>query len=314
MIEFQHTPVLLDEVLSLLALKPGMTVIDCTTGGGNHSYAMLKQVLPGGQLIGLDQDTVALEAANRKLAELGESNYRLFHSNFSGLDQVRESLDGLQADALLMDLGVSSYQLDEGSRGFSYQQLGKLDMRMDQTAAIPTAADIVNQWPEAELARIIWEYGEERWGKRIAQFIAEARQKQAIQTTDELVSIIKKAIPAGARQEGPHPAKRTFQALRIAVNGELEILEKAIVSAVQALKPGGRIGIITFHSLEDRIVKNTFRALAQGCICPKNIPICQCNKTSQGKVLTNKPILPSERELEQNPRARSAKLRGFLKK
>ncbi len=314
MVEFQHTPVLLDEVLSLLALKPGMTVIDCTTGGGSHSYAMLQQILPGGRLIGLDQDTTALEAARRRLAELGEESFQLIHSNFSNLDQVRESLDGLQADAILMDLGVSSYQLDEGSRGFSYQQAGLLDMRMDQTAAIPTAADIINQWPEAELARIIWEYGEERWGKRIAQFIAEARRQAPIRTTDELVSIIKKAIPAGARQEGPHPAKRTFQALRIAVNGELEILEQAIAAAVKALKPGGRIGIITFHSLEDRIVKNTFRELAQGCICPKNIPICQCHRTSQGKVLTSKPILPSERELEQNPRARSAKLRGFLKK
>lgn len=314
MVEFQHTPVLMDEVLSLLALKPGMTVIDCTTGGGSHSYAMLKEILPGGRLIGLDQDTTALEAARRRLAELGEENFRLIHSNFINLDQVRESLGGLQADAILMDLGVSSYQLDEGSRGFSYQQSGLLDMRMDQTAAIPTAEDIVNQWPEAELARIIWEYGEERWGKRIAQFIAEARRQTPIRTTDELVSIIKKAIPAGARQEGPHPAKRTFQALRIAVNGELEILARAVTSAVKALKPGGRIGIITFHSLEDRIVKNTFRELAQGCVCPKNIPICQCNQTSQGKVLTSKPILPSERELEQNPRARSAKLRGFLKK
>jgi 16S rRNA (cytosine1402-N4)-methyltransferase len=314
MVEFQHTPVLMEEVLSLLALKPGMTVIDCTTGGGSHSYAMLKEILPGGQLIGLDQDTTALEAARRRLAELGEENFRLIHSNFLNLDRVRENLGGLQADAILMDLGVSSYQLDEGSRGFSYQQSGLLDMRMDQTAAIPTAADIVNQWPEAELARIIWEYGEERWGKRIAQFIAEARRQTPIRTTDELVSIIKKAIPAGARQEGPHPAKRTFQALRIAVNGELEILERAVTSAVKALKPGGRIGIITFHSLEDRIVKNTFRALAQGCICPKNIPICQCHQTSQGKVLTSKPILPSERELEQNPRSRSAKLRGFLKK
>lgn len=314
MVEFQHTPVLMDEVLSLLALKPGMTVIDCTTGGGSHSYAMLKAIQPDGRLIGLDQDTTALEAARCRLAELGEENFRLIHSNFINLDQVRESLGGLQADAILMDLGVSSYQLDEGSRGFSYQQSGLLDMRMDQTAEIPTAADIVNQWPEAELARIIWEYGEERWGKRIAQFIAEARRQTPIRTTDELVSIIKKAIPAGARQEGPHPAKRTFQALRIAVNGELEILERAVTSAVKALKPGGRIGIITFHSLEDRIVKNTFRELAQGCVCPKNIPICQCNKTSQGKVLTSKPILPSERELEQNPRARSAKLRGFLKK
>jgi 16S rRNA (cytosine1402-N4)-methyltransferase len=314
MVEFQHTPVLMEEVLSLLALKPGMTVIDCTTGGGSHSYAMLKEILPGGQLIGLDQDTTALEAARRRLAELGEENFRLIHSNFLNLDRVRENLGGLQADAILMDLGVSSYQLDEGSRGFSYQQSGLLDMRMDQTAAIPTAADIVNQWPEAELARIIWEYGEERWGKRIAQFIAEARRQTPIRTTDELVSIIKKAIPAGARQEGPHPAKRTFQALRIAVNGELEILERAVTSAVKALKPGGRIGIITFHSLEDRIVKNTFRALAQGCICPKNIPICQCHQTSQGKVLTSKPILPSERELEHNPRSRSAKLRGFLKK
>jgi len=314
MIEFQHTPVMLNEVLAMLELKPGMTVVDCTTGGGNHSKAMLQKILPGGRLIGLDQDTTALAAADRLLEPLGRDNYRLVHSNFYNLKKVLADLGNIRPDAILMDLGVSSYQLDEGRRGFSYQHSGPLDMRMDQNADISTAADLVNQLPEEELARIIWEYGEERWAKRIAKFVVDERQLRPIKNTEDLVAVIKKAIPAKARQEGPHPAKRTFQALRIAVNKELEILDDSLKAAVEVLKPGGRIAVITFHSLEDRAVKNRFRLLAQGCICPKNLPVCQCNQISQGKVLTTKPILPTAEEIEANPRSRSAKLRVFLKK
>lgn len=314
MIDFSHTPVLLNEVMDVLELQPGMIVVDCTTGGGNHSRAMLQRILPGGRLIGLDQDQTALAAADQQLAPLGRDNYQLVHSNFVEVKKVMAQLGGIRPDAILMDLGVSSYQLDEAQRGFSYQHSGPLDMRMDQAADIPTAADLVNQWSEQELARVIWEYGEERWAKRIAQFIVEQRSIKPILTTEQLVAVIKMAVPAGARQEGPHPAKRTFQALRIAVNGELRILNESIEDCVGLLKPGGRLAVITFHSLEDRCVKNQFRQLAQGCICPKDLPVCQCHRVAQGKVITTKPILPSKEEVDSNPRSRSAKLRAFLKK
>lgn len=314
MIDFSHTPVLLNEVMDVLELQPGMIVVDCTTGGGNHSRAMLQRILPGGRLIGLDQDQTALAAADQQLAPLGRDNYQLVHSNFVEVKKVMAQLGGIRPDAILMDLGVSSYQLDEAQRGFSYQHSGPLDMRMDQAADIPTAADLVNQWSEQELARVIWEYGEERWAKRIAQFIVEQRSIKPILTTEQLVTVIKMAVPAGARQEGPHPAKRTFQALRIAVNGELRILNESIEDCVGLLKPGGRLAVITFHSLEDRCVKNQFRQLAQGCICPKDLPVCQCHRVAQGKVVTTKPILPSKEEVDSNPRSRSAKLRAFLKK
>lgn len=314
MIDFSHTPVLLNEVMDVLELQPGMIVVDCTTGGGNHSRAMLQRILPGGRLIGLDQDQTALAAADQQLAPLGRDNYQLVHSNFVEVKKVMAQLGGIRPDAILMDLGVSSYQLDEAQRGFSYQHSGPLDMRMDQAADIPTAADLLNQWSEQELARVIWEYGEERWAKRIAQFIVEQRSIKPILTTEQLVAVIKMAVPAGARQEGPHPAKRTFQALRIAVNGELKILNKSIEDCVGLLKPGGRLAVITFHSLEDRCVKNQFRQLAQGCICPKDLPVCQCHRVAQGKVITTKPILPSKEEVDSNPRSRSAKLRAFLKK
>lgn len=312
MADFEHVPVMMNEVLHWLDLKPGMTVVDCTAGGGGHSAAMLAQIQPKGFLVALDQDTQALAAANQKLQPFGEGAYALVHSNFLHIEKVMANY-GL-ADAILMDLGVSSYQLDEGERGFSYQHEGPLDMRMNQQASIPTAADLLNELSERDLARIIWEYGEERWSKRIAEFIVQTRLEKPFETTQELVRVIKQAVPAGARQEGPHPAKRTFQALRIAVNGELSLLDQAIEDAVKVLKPGGRLAVITFHSLEDRMVKNRFRQLAQGCTCPKNLPICQCGEESLGKALTGKPVLPSEEEIEQNPRSRSAKLRVFLKR
>ncbi|MEA4891316.1 MAG: 16S rRNA (cytosine(1402)-N(4))-methyltransferase RsmH [Peptococcaceae bacterium] len=312
--EFCHRPVLLDEVLDLLELKPGMTVMDCTAGGGGHSLAMLREAQPGGRLIALDQDEDALAATRTRLSAAGmEGRFTLVHQNFSRLEETLAELGGIRPQAILMDLGVSSFQLDEAKRGFSYMQEGPLDMRMDQTAGGTTAAELVNTAAAAELEKIIRRYGEERWSKRIAEFIVAERQQKPIETTGRLVEVIKKAIPAGARQEGPHPAKRTFQALRIAVNGELEILEAAVASAVEALAPGGRLAVITFHSLEDRIVKTKMKELAAGCTCPPDLPVCICGKSAKGKVLTGKPILPSQQELAENPRARSAKLRGFRK-
>ena len=314
MIDFCHCPVLLDEVLTLLDIKPGMTVVDCTAGGGGHSLAMLKAALPGGRLVALDQDPDALAAARRRLEGAGlAGSFTLVHSNFSRLSLVLSELGEIVPDRILMDLGVSSFQLDEAARGFSYRREGPLDMRMDPSSDRPTAAEYVNSASQEELEKIIRQYGEERWAKRIAQFILQERQRQKIATTGQLVEIIKKAIPAGAREGGSHPAKRTFQALRIAVNGELEILGDAVADGVAALAPGGRLAVITFHSLEDRIVKTKMKELAAGCTCPPGLPLCVCGKTSQGKVLTPKPVLPSREELAKNPRAKSAKLRGFWK-
>lgn len=311
---FYHRSVLLDEALELLDIRPGMTILDCTAGGGGHSLAMLEKAQPGGRLIALDQDEDALAAAGARLEEAGLSgSFTLVHRNFSQLREALAELGNIRPDAVLMDLGVSSFQLDEGSRGFSYMREGPLDMRMDQNSGGMTAAELLNTASLEELERIIWQYGEERWSKRIARFIAEERERAPIETTGRLVEVIKKAVPAGAREDGPHPAKRTFQAIRIAVNSELDILADAVAEAVEALAPGGRLGVITFHSLEDRIVKTKMKELAAGCDCPPGLPVCVCGKTAKGKTLTGKPILPSERELAENPRSRSAKLRGFLK-
>jgi len=305
---FQHTPVLLQEVITYLRPQPGMVIVDCTLGGGGHSRALLEKILPGGKLIALDQDVEAIEAANQVLKPLGEDNYIIFHVNFQELGTVLRKTPYEQVDGVLFDLGVSSYQLDEGERGFSYQQDALLDMRMDRSIDL-SAYDLVNRASPEELTRIIREYGEERWAKRIALFIASEREKVAIKTTGQLVEIIKKAIPVGARREGPHPAKRTFQALRIAVNKELEILGPALKQGLDILKPGGRMAVITFHSLEDRLAKNVFKDAARGCICPKDLPVCICNHQSKIKILTGKPVSPSEKEKTENPRARSAKLR-----
>ena len=305
---FQHTPVLLQEVVSYLRPQPGMVIVDCTLGGGGHSRALLEKILPGGKLIALDQDTDAIEAASQVLNPLGEDNYIIFHANFKELGNVIKKTPYDQVDGVLFDLGVSSYQLDEGERGFSYQQDALLDMRMDRSTAL-TAYDFVNGASPEVLTRIIREYGEERWAKRISLFIASEREKAAIKTTGQLVEIIKKAVPIGARREGPHPAKRTFQALRIAVNKELEILVPALKQGLEILKPGGRMAVISFHSLEDRLTKSVFKDAAQGCICPKDLPICICNHKSKIKILTGKPVSASEEEKTENPRARSAKLR-----
>lgn len=303
---FNHVTVLLKETIEGLNVKPGGIYVDGTLGGGGHSFKIL-QLLEDGKLIGVDQDQDALAAATKRLS-IFEGKFIPAHSNFENIKQVLVDLNIEKIDGLVLDLGVSSFQLDEAERGFSYMNDGALDMRMDQTSKF-SAWDVVNTYSEGELLKIIREYGEENWAVRIAKFIVEARAEKPIETTFELVDIIKKAIPAKARQDGPHPAKRTFQAIRIEVNNELKIIEKTIEDAVSVMNKGGRIAIITFHSLEDRIVKTTFKRLAEGCICPKELPVCVCNNKPKIKIITKKPILPSEEELENNPRARSAKLR-----
>ncbi len=303
---FEHVSVLWEETVDGLDIKPDGIYIDGTLGGGGHSELVLKR-LTTGKLIGIDQDTDALNAASERLKEYGE-RFVPVHSNFSNVLQVLEELGIERVDGMMMDLGVSSYQLDEAERGFSYMQDGELDMRMDRSRPF-SAKEIVNTYSADELNRIIREYGEERWAKRIAEFIVKAREEGEITRTNELVDIIKAAVPKGARKDGPHPAKRTFQAIRIEVNNELGIIADTIRDISTALNPGGRISIITFHSLEDRIVKNAYRDLAQGCTCPPELPVCMCNNKPVVKIITRKPIVPSDAEIEENPRARSAKLR-----
>ncbi|MGI6357629.1 MAG: 16S rRNA (cytosine(1402)-N(4))-methyltransferase RsmH [Bacillota bacterium] len=302
---FIHQPVLLQQTLSWLNLQPGDTVLDCTLGGGGHTRAIWERLEGNVRLIAIDQDEQAISHAKQTLP----AEITLAHDNFRNLRTVLLSLGVARVDKILFDLGVSSPQLDQGERGFSYNVDAPLDMRMDQRQH-ETAYHLVNRLSAEQLAQILWDYGEERWSKRIAEFIVQEReQKGSIRTTGELVAVIKRAIPAAARQGGPHPAKRTFQALRIALNGELQILKPAIEEAVEVLRPGGRVAMITFHSLEDRIVKQTFREIERGCTCPPNLPVCVCGRQSKLKVLTRKPVLPSAEEISSNPRARSAKLR-----
>lgn len=305
---FQHKPVFLQEVLDYLNPLPGKVMVDCTLGGGGHSKAVLERILPGGKLLALDQDLEAIEAAGKVLSPLGENNYKIFHSNFKDLKSVLKQTTYEKVDGILYDLGVSSYQLDQGERGFSYRYDAPLDMRMDR-ASVDSAYELVNGASLEELTTVIRDYGEERWAKRIAFFITEERKKRPVSTTEQLVNIIKNAVPSSARREGPHPAKRTFQALRIAVNKELEILAPALKDGIELLKPGGRIAVITFHSLEDRITKDVFKEEARGCICSKDLPVCICNKKPLVEILTRKPLVPSAEEIAENPRARSAKLR-----
>ena len=308
--DFHHVSVLLNETLDGLAIKPEGTYVDCTLGGGGHSHAIGERLSTEGMIVGLDQDVAALEAASKRLEDLS-CQVKVIKTNFSNLKQALQEAGIHEVDGFVFDLGVSSHQLDTAERGFSYMQDGPLDMRMNQSGAL-TAETIVNTYSSEELYRIIWDYGEERWAKRIVQFILEAREEEPITSTSQLVDIIKRAIPAKARQEGPHPAKRTFQALRIEVNQELQILHDAFVDAVFMLKPKGRIAVITFHSLEDRITKQTFKELAQGCTCPPSLPMCVCHHVPTVKA-KNKAIEPSQREVEENPRARSAKLRVAVK-
>lgn len=303
---FEHVSVLWEETVEGLNIKPEGIYIDGTLGGGGHSELVLKK-LTTGKLIGIDQDTDALAAASERLKAYGE-RFIPVHSNFSNVLEVLKELGIEKVDGMMMDLGVSSYQLDEAERGFSYMNDGDLDMRMDRSRPF-SAKDVVNTYSISELNQIIKDYGEERWAKRIAEFIVEARENGEITRTSELVDIIKAAVPKGARKDGPHPAKRTFQAIRIEVNNELGIIADTIRAIATALNPGGRISIITFHSLEDRIVKKTYKELAQGCICPPELPMCMCDNEPVVKIITRKPKLPSDQEIEENPRARSAKLR-----
>ena len=305
-IEFKHVSVLLNECLDALNIKDDGIYVDCTLGGAGHSSHILQRLSKDGLLVGIDQDTDALKAAGERLKEY--ENKKLVHNNFHNIDSILEELEIPKVDGILMDLGVSSYQLDEGERGFSYMKDAPLDMRMNRDREF-SAYDVVNSYSMEDLWRIIRDYGEEKFAKRVAEFIVNKREEKPIETTLELVDIIKAAIPAKARREGPHPAKRTFQAIRIEVNGELEILNKAIEDGVNRLNKGGRMAIITFHSLEDRIVKLKFRELANPCTCPKEFPICVCGKKPLVKLISRKAIEPSKEEVEENPRSRSAKLR-----
>ena len=304
--EFHHISVLLNECIDNLNITPDGIYVDGTMGGGGHSLEIAKR-LTTGRLICIDQDPNAHEAAGKRLAEY-KDRITFVRDNFGNIANILDSLGIEKIDGMLLDIGVSSHQLDEAERGFSYQQDAPLDMRMNPDRPF-SAYDVVNGYDEDELDRVIFTYGEERWARRIAQFIVKERENKPIETTGELVDIIKKAVPKGARKDGPHPAKRTFQAIRIEVNGELEVLQRAIDDVAARLAVGGRLCIITFHSLEDRIVKDAFRKQENPCICPPQFPVCVCGKKPLGRVITRKPILPSKEELEENPRSRSAKLR-----
>ena len=306
-IEFSHRSVLLEECMEALAIKTNGVYVDGTAGGAGHSSAIASRLGEGGLLLALDQDETAVAVATQRLSVFGE-RARVVRSNFRAVASVCRELGIEHIDGLLLDLGVSSYQLDTPERGFSYRSDAPLDMRMDARNPL-SARTVVNEYPEDKIRKILFEYGEERYSSRIASNIIRARESAPIETTGELVEIIKRSIPAAARDGGHHPAKRSFQALRIEVNAELDVIAPAIKSAVDLLNPGGRIAIITFHSLEDRIVKQTFGELASGCTCPKSFPVCVCGNKPRVKVITRKPILPSKEELEYNPRSHSAKLR-----
>lgn len=304
--EFKHTSVLLNESIELLNVKDGGIYVDGTLGGGGHSEAILKKA--NCRLIGIDRDDDALKAAGERLKPYGD-RVTLVRSNFKDIVSVLDDLGIDKIDGCILDLGVSSYQLDTVERGFSYQHSAPLDMRMDQNQ-YTSAFNIVNEYSVKELTRIFRDYGEEKWAPRIAQYIVSEREKGSINTTGELVEIIKKAIPVSARRTGPHPAKRTFQAIRIEVNNELGILENTVKSVNERLNVGGRMCVITFHSLEDRIIKHTMLNLQNPCTCPPRIPVCICGNKPSAKVIT-KAVLPSEKELEENPRSKSAKLRAM---
>jgi 16S rRNA (cytosine1402-N4)-methyltransferase len=304
---FIHETVLLKETVDALHIKPEGVYVDCTLGGAGHSRAIAERLGPEGTLIGLDQDRTALDHAAERLAGL-RCRLHLVKSNFRRVGEVVRELGFTQVDGVLFDLGVSSPQLDIGERGFSYHQDAPLDMRMDREQHL-TAFQVVNEWPEEEIARILHEYGEEKFARRIAREIALRRRTKTIGTTLELAEIIKEAIPAPARRTGPHPARRSFQAIRIAVNDELNAFRDALDQIPNLLAPTGRVAVITFHSLEDRICKQFFQEQARGCICPPHFPVCTCNRQPRFRIITRKPILPTDEETERNQRARSAKLR-----
>ncbi len=308
--EFKHISVLLDESIDALNVEDGGIYVDGTLGGGGHSYKILLKN-KSSKLIGIDRDKEAIRAAGERLKDFGD-RVTFINDNFKNVKSVLEYLNIEKIDGAVLDLGVSSYQLDNGDRGFSYMHDAPLDMRMNRDDAL-SAYEVVNTYSEEELTKIFYDYGEEKWSRRVAEFICKRRNESSIKTTGELVDIIKSAIPLKARLDGGHPAKRVFQAIRIEVNGELKILDKALRDFADVLKSGKRLAVITFHSLEDRIVKQTFSDLATGCTCPPGFPVCVCNKTPKVKLLNRKPILPSEDELNINSRSKSAKLRVIEK-
>lgn len=305
--EFQHKSVLLQECIDALNIRPDGIYLDGTLGGAGHSSQIARRLTEGGRLIGVDRDRTALAAAKERLAPYA-GRVTLVHSNFAEIDAILDSLGIPAVDGMLFDLGVSSPQLDDASRGFSYMADAPLDMRMDKDDAL-TAGEVVNTWPQGELRRILYDYGEERYAPQIAAAICRAREKAPVETTLELVDIIRSAMPAQALREKQHPAKRSFQAIRIAVNDELGAVSRMMQAAVGRLNPGGRLAVITFHSLEDRIVKSEMQQAARGCTCPPEFPVCVCGKKPLVKLVTRKPIVSGPAELEENPRARSAKLR-----
>ncbi|MGN0165133.1 MAG: 16S rRNA (cytosine(1402)-N(4))-methyltransferase RsmH [Lachnospiraceae bacterium] len=308
---FNHYSVMLYETVDGLCVKPDGIYVDGTLGGGGHAYEVLSRLGEKGKYIGIDQDSDAIIAASRRLEEFGDK-LTVIRSNYEDMKEVVNRLGIKRTDGILLDLGVSSYQLDTAERGFSYKLEAPLDMRMDSRMDI-TAYDIVNGYSEAELYRIIRDYGEDSFAKNIAKHIVTARSKKEIKTTTELAEIIKGAIPARVRAGKGHPAKQTFQAIRIELNRELDVLKNTLEDMVELLAPGGRLCIITFHSLEDRIVKTAFKKFENPCVCPPGFPVCTCGAVSKGKVITRKPIVPSEKELEENSRSKSAKLRIFEK-
>jgi 16S rRNA (cytosine1402-N4)-methyltransferase len=309
--EFHHTSVLLEPSLDHLAVRPDGIYVDGTLGGGGHSFHIAERLASGGRLIGIDRDEEAIRAASERLSPYRD-RVTIVKDNYGNIRDVLNSLEIPGVDGILLDLGVSSHQLDTAERGFSYMVDAPLDMRMDQEEQ-KTARDIVNEYSEEELYRMIRDYGEDRFARSIARRITKEREQAPIETTGQLVHLIEQAIPRKVQKTGGHPAKRTFQALRIELNRELTILDEVINTMIDCLNPGGRLCIITFHSLEDRIVKGRFRTAEDPCICPKNFPVCVCGRKSKGRVVTRKPVLPGEQEMEENPRAKSAKLRVFEK-
>lgn len=310
--EFKHVSVLLNECIEGLCIKQDGTYVDGTLGGAGHGYEVCKRLSDKGRFIGIDQDEAAIEASTERLSEFGDK-VTIVKSNYASIRNVLEGLGVNKVNGILLDLGVSSYQLDTKERGFSYMADAPLDMRMDQSREM-TAKDIVNFYDEKRICEMLWVYGEERYARNIARNIVQKRQNKQIETTGELVDIIKASMPAKARNGKGHPAKRTFQAIRIELNHELEVLQDSLEDMIDVLDDGGRLCIITFHSLEDRIVKNFFRKMENPCTCPPSFPICVCGKKPKGKVITRKPILPGEEELEINTRSKSAKLRIFEKR
>lgn len=308
-LEFKHKSVLLEETINGLNIKSNGIYVDGTLGGAGHSKEILKQLSPEGLLVGIDRDQDALKAAKENLKEF--PNVRYIHGNHDEIEEILENLEIEKVDGILLDLGVSSYQLDERERGFSYLGSNELDMRMDKTQKL-TAKEVVNTYSEENLANIIYEYGEERFSRQIAKNICEYRKSKTIETTEELVKIIEKSMPSFAKKEG-HPAKRTFQAIRIEVNDEIRPLYETVMKCIKHLKSGGRLCIITFHSLEDRAVKNAYNDAVGKCTCPKDLPYCVCGAKSEGKIVNKKPIIATEEELAENSRSKSAKLRIFEK-